>query len=70
MALATRIRYLSSVLNALKIACKFFPLAATTVRPRIPAENRAAYDSGVAATIALCELLLSTDYSDDGIGEE
>lgn len=63
-----RIRHLATMIAALKLLCKVFPLAATTVRPRIPASNLAAYDAGVAAVNVFCELLLGIDYIGDGQG--
>lgn len=64
-----RIRYLASIINTLKLACRFLPLAVSTVRPRIPAEQRAQFDTGSAAVQAFCEFLQTIDYIGDDIGE-
>ena len=68
MAIKT-VRYMASLLNAVKLACKFVPLAATTVRPRIPPEDLAAYDTGVAAIQAFCDFLQTVDLVGDDAGE-
>lgn len=65
-----RVRYLASVLNALKLACKFLPLAASTVRPRIKPEDLATYDAGVAAVQSFCSFLEMYDFVGDGAGSE
>lgn len=65
-----RIRYLAAVLNALKLACKFLPLAASTVRPRIKTADLATYDAGVAAVQSFCSFLEMYDFVDDGAGTE
>lgn len=64
-----RVRYMASLINALKLACKFIPLASATVRPRIPADKLATYDAGTVAVIAFCDFLQTVDLEGDGAGE-
>lgn len=68
MAIKT-VRYMASLLNAVKLACKFIPLANATVRPRIPPDELATYDAGVAAIEAFCTFLQSVDLVGDNAGE-
>jgi len=66
---AKTVRYMATLVSTLKILCRIFPLAATTVRPRIPAEHLEVYDEMVAAVNVGCEMLLSVDLIGDGAGE-
>ena len=62
------VRYLASVIAALKVLCKIFPLAAQSVRGKLPEENLAVYDACVAAVNAACEMLQTVDIIGDGAG--
>lgn len=64
-----RVRYMASLIHALKLACKFIPLAASTVRTRIPSGQLATYDAGAVAVIAFCGFLETVDLEGDGAGE-
>ena len=68
MAIKT-VRYFASLLNGVKLACKFVPLAALTVRPRIPAEDLATYDAGVAALQSFCTFLQTVNLEGDGVDD-
>lgn len=57
------LRYLASILGALKLCCKLLPLASTTIRPYIPEGQLAAYDNGVTALNAFCQLLETVEYT-------
>lgn len=66
---AKSVRYMATIVAMLKVLCRVFPLAANTLRPRIPAENLATYDTMVTAVNAGCEMLLTVDLVGDGAGE-
>lgn len=68
MAIKT-VRYMASLLAAVKLVCRIIPLAATTVRPRIPADQLATYDAGVIAIQAFCDFLHTVDLVGDNAGE-
>lgn len=67
MAIKT-VRYFASLLNGVKLACKFVPLATVTVRPRIPSDQLATYDAGVAALQSFCDFLQTVDLVGDNAG--
>lgn len=62
------VRYLASLIAALKVLCKVFPLAAQTVRGKLPEESLAIYDACVTSVNAACEMLQTVDIIGDGTG--
>lgn len=67
MAAPKALRYLATAIALLKKLCKFLPLMNETVRPHVPEANLEAYDNGVAATMALCTLLQTINFTGDNI---